>query len=121
MLSQTEECVEGKRWENHDVTASLRLEPRCLALLISRQDRPNAQTALSYTRHILHQAIHYPYNMAIQPITGRLRKRLWLDLSVALGLGVAAGYTYWSVSLLYQRVRLLIPCRYGFHLKHGIA
>ncbi|KAG9098312.1 hypothetical protein FS749_004122 [Ceratobasidium sp. UAMH 11750] len=33
--------------------------------------------------------------MAIAPITGKLRKRLILDLSAALGLGVAAGYGYW--------------------------
>ncbi|KLO12701.1 hypothetical protein SCHPADRAFT_904850 [Schizopora paradoxa] len=41
--------------------------------------------------------------MPIAPITGKLRKRLWMDLSLALGLGISAGYTYW----------------YGFHLKHG--
>ncbi|KIM65990.1 hypothetical protein SCLCIDRAFT_22210 [Scleroderma citrinum Foug A] len=39
--------------------------------------------------------------MPIAPITGKLRKRLWLDLSVALGLGVAAAYGFW----------------YGIHLK----
>lgn len=33
--------------------------------------------------------------MPIAPITGRLRKRLWLDLSVALGLGVASAYGFW--------------------------
>ncbi|EPQ27051.1 uncharacterized protein PFL1_05335 [Pseudozyma flocculosa PF-1] len=32
---------------------------------------------------------------AIAPITGKLRKRLILDLSVALGGGVALGYGYW--------------------------
>jgi len=40
--------------------------------------------------------------MPIAPITGKLRKRLWVDLSIALGLGVASGYAYW----------------YGNHLKH---
>ncbi|KAL4072784.1 hypothetical protein V8B97DRAFT_2016920 [Scleroderma yunnanense] len=35
--------------------------------------------------------------MPIAPITGKLRKRLWLDLSVALGLGVAAAYGFWYV------------------------
>ncbi|KAI0343004.1 cytochrome-c oxidase subunit VIIa [Trametopsis cervina] len=40
--------------------------------------------------------------MAIAPITGKLRKRFWLDLTTALGTGVAAGYAYW----------------YGIHLKH---
>jgi len=39
--------------------------------------------------------------MAIAPITGMLRKRFWVDVSSALGLGVAAGYAYW----------------YGIHLK----
>ncbi|KAI0040966.1 cytochrome-c oxidase subunit VIIa, partial [Auriscalpium vulgare] len=39
--------------------------------------------------------------MAIAPITGKLRKRFWLDLSCALGLGVSSGYAYW----------------YGYHLK----
>lgn len=34
-------------------------------------------------------------DMAIAPITGRLRKRFWLDLTCALGTGVAAGYAYW--------------------------
>ncbi|KAF8507977.1 hypothetical protein BU17DRAFT_100164 [Hysterangium stoloniferum] len=37
----------------------------------------------------------------IAPITGKLRKRLWTDLTVAIGLGVAGGYAYW----------------YGIHLK----
>jgi cytochrome c oxidase subunit 7 len=38
--------------------------------------------------------------MPIAPITGKLRKRLWLDLTCALGLGVAAGYAYWYASIL---------------------
>ncbi|PWN97965.1 hypothetical protein FA09DRAFT_330125 [Tilletiopsis washingtonensis] len=32
---------------------------------------------------------------AIPAITGKLRKRLILDLSVALGGGTALGYAYW--------------------------
>ncbi|RDB20898.1 Cytochrome c oxidase subunit 7A [Hypsizygus marmoreus] len=40
--------------------------------------------------------------MAIAPITGMLRKRFWLDVSCAIGLGVASGYGFW----------------YGVHLKH---
>ncbi|KAF5316204.1 hypothetical protein D9619_006413 [Psilocybe cf. subviscida] len=40
--------------------------------------------------------------MAIAPITGKLRKHFWLDVTCALGLGVSAGYAYW----------------YGWHLKH---
>ncbi|KAH7915296.1 COX7A, subunit VIIa of cytochrome c oxidase [Hygrophoropsis aurantiaca] len=39
--------------------------------------------------------------MPIAPITGKLRKRLWLDFSVALGLGVTSAYAFW----------------YGIHLK----
>ncbi|KAF8239409.1 cytochrome-c oxidase, subunit VIIa [Tricholoma matsutake] len=39
--------------------------------------------------------------MAIAPITGMLRKRFWVDLSCALGLGTSIGYAYW----------------YGVHLK----
>ncbi|KAJ9106127.1 hypothetical protein QFC21_001269 [Naganishia friedmannii] len=38
--------------------------------------------------------------MPVAPIVGKLRKRLILDLTVALGLGTASGYVYW----------------YGFHL-----
>ncbi|KAH8081137.1 hypothetical protein HD553DRAFT_344342 [Filobasidium floriforme] len=33
--------------------------------------------------------------MALAPIVGKLRKRLVLDLSVSLGLGIAGGYVYW--------------------------
>jgi len=39
--------------------------------------------------------------MAIAPITGKLRKKFWLDIGCALGLGIGAGYAYW----------------YGIHLK----
>ncbi|KAI0289452.1 hypothetical protein BC826DRAFT_1107022 [Russula brevipes] len=39
--------------------------------------------------------------MPIAPITGKLRKRLWLDLSCAFGLGISGAYAYW----------------YGIHLK----
>ncbi|KAF9466105.1 cytochrome-c oxidase subunit VIIa [Collybia nuda] len=31
----------------------------------------------------------------IAPITGMLRKRFWLDISCAIGLGTASGYAYW--------------------------
>jgi len=33
--------------------------------------------------------------MAIAPITGKLRKRFWLDVTSAIGLGFGAGYAYW--------------------------
>jgi len=39
--------------------------------------------------------------MPIAPITGKLRKRLWLDLSCAMGFGISSAYAYW----------------YGIHLK----
>ncbi|KAF9477587.1 hypothetical protein BDN70DRAFT_810453 [Pholiota conissans] len=39
--------------------------------------------------------------MAIAPITGKLRKRFWLDVGSALALGISGGYAYW----------------YGYHLK----
>ncbi|KAH9995396.1 cytochrome-c oxidase subunit VIIa [Russula compacta] len=38
--------------------------------------------------------------MPIAPITGKLRKRLWLDLSCGLGLGIAGAYAYWYGSHL---------------------
>jgi hypothetical protein len=37
--------------------------------------------------------------MPIAPITGKLRKRLWLDLTTAAGLGTFAAYGYWFVVL----------------------
>ena len=41
---------------------------------------------------------------SIPAITGKLRKRLILDLTVALGGGTALGYGYWCVLalLFYQ-------------------
>ncbi|KAF2202389.1 cytochrome c oxidase family protein-like protein [Delitschia confertaspora ATCC 74209] len=33
--------------------------------------------------------------MAIKPITGMLRRTIVLDLTVALGLGMTAGYAFW--------------------------
>ncbi|KAF5336098.1 hypothetical protein D9611_006420 [Ephemerocybe angulata] len=33
--------------------------------------------------------------MPIAPITGMLRKRFWLDVGCALGLGVSGGYAFW--------------------------
>ncbi|KAH9967239.1 COX7A, subunit VIIa of cytochrome c oxidase [Russula dissimulans] len=35
--------------------------------------------------------------MPFAPITGKLRKRFWLDMSCALGLGISGAYAYWSV------------------------
>ncbi|KZP25543.1 COX7A, subunit VIIa of cytochrome c oxidase [Athelia psychrophila] len=37
----------------------------------------------------------------IAPITGKLRKKIWLDLSVGIGLGVTSAYGFW----------------YGWHLR----
>ena len=42
-----------------------------------------------------HLFTHVDNEMAIAPITGKLRKRFWLDVSLALGTGIAAGYTFW--------------------------
>jgi len=39
--------------------------------------------------------------MPIAPITGKLRKRFWVDVTTSLGLGVASAYAFW----------------YGVHLK----
>ncbi|KAF2713042.1 cytochrome c oxidase family protein-like protein [Pleomassaria siparia CBS 279.74] len=33
--------------------------------------------------------------MAIKPITGMLKRQIVLDISMGLGLGVAAGYGWW--------------------------
>ena len=57
----------------------------------------------------------------IAPITGKLRKRFWLDVTSALGLGISAGYAFWYVFLH----TLCFACvdgltfRYGVHLKQG--
>lgn len=58
----------------------------CLALLFARP-----------TRLLIRPPSANANAMPIAPITGKLRKRLWMDLSLALGLGISAGYTYWSV------------------------
>jgi len=56
-----------------------------------------AQTPLpsKQTTTIVHPSS--THQMAIAPITGKLRKRFWVDLTTALGLGVGAGYAYWFV------------------------
>ncbi|KAG2185935.1 hypothetical protein INT43_002373 [Umbelopsis isabellina] len=35
--------------------------------------------------------------MPIAPIAGKLRKRLILDISVSLGLGLTGGYAWWNL------------------------
>ncbi|KZW00049.1 cytochrome-c oxidase, subunit VIIa [Exidia glandulosa HHB12029] len=50
--------------------------------------------------------------MAIPPITGMLRKRFILDLSVSLGLGIAAANAFWY-GIHLPKVRL----REAFYLK----
>ena len=61
--------------------------------------------------------------MSIAPITGKLRKRFWLDLTTALGLGVSAGYAFWSVLFallpLTRHTNSPPSNRYGVHLKRG--
>jgi hypothetical protein len=59
--------------------------------------------------------------MPIAPITGKLRKRLWLDLSCGLGFGISAAYAYWFV-IFYSipgSFTHLADYRYGIHLKSG--
>jgi len=58
--------------------------------------------ALAPTPHSSKQTtttVHPPstHQMALAPITGKLRKRFWVDVTTALGLGVGAGYAYWFV------------------------
>ncbi|PFH51806.1 hypothetical protein AMATHDRAFT_141682 [Amanita thiersii Skay4041] len=43
--------------------------------------------------------------MPIAPITGRLRKRFWIDVTCAFSLGISTAYAFWHVFL------------YGVHLK----
>ena len=49
--------------------------------------------------------------MAIAPITGKLRKRFWLDLTTGLGLGFGAGYAYWFVFSDFHRARSMLTKR----------
>jgi len=51
--------------------------------------------------------------MAIAPITGKLRRRLITDLSVAMGLGVSGGYLFW-----YGYVLPSVRRREEFYLKY---
>jgi hypothetical protein len=56
--------------------------------------------------------------MPIAPITGKLRKRFWLDVTCALGLGITGGYAYWYVvPTRYSAQVLTTFYRYGIHLK----
>ncbi|KAH0836744.1 hypothetical protein J3R83DRAFT_8479, partial [Lanmaoa asiatica] len=40
--------------------------------------------------------------MPIAPITGKLRKAFWRDVSLSLGLGIGAGYAFWCVHLFFH-------------------
>ena len=66
---------------------------------------------------------HQNTTMSIAPITGKLRKRFWLDLTTALGLGVSAGYAFWFVTFallpLTRHTDSPPSNRYGVHLKRG--
>ncbi|KAH7870661.1 uncharacterized protein C8R40DRAFT_637644 [Lentinula edodes] len=54
----------------------------------------------------------------ITPIVGKLRKRFFFDVSLALGLGSAAAFSYWYEFLSYQPITTLTRfSRYGYHLK----
>lgn len=59
------------------------------------------------------------HTMPIAPITGMLRKRFWLDVSCALGLGVTGGYAYWYVLIAQHdgEGSSDLDTRYGIHLK----
>ncbi|CDS01092.1 hypothetical protein [Sporisorium scitamineum] len=52
---------------------------------------------------------------SIPAITGKLRKRLILDLTVALGGGTALGYGYWYVTRTAPS-HLFTGEEYGVHL-----
>lgn len=70
---------------------------RILFVAIWRHKRPCRIRPTSRQRRPLPQPNHphaLSFNM-IAPITGKLRKRFWLDLSCAMGLGVSAGYAFW--------------------------
>lgn len=54
--------------------------------------------------------------MAIAPIVGKLRKRFFVDLSCAVGLGLAGGYSYWLVLSFSPFIVLTVSYRYGYHL-----
>jgi len=47
--------------------------------------------------------------MPIAPIVGKLRKRFFLDITCAIGLGISGGYAYWSVCLLFVAFSSLNP------------
>ncbi|KAH9471670.1 hypothetical protein Pst134EA_005549 [Puccinia striiformis f. sp. tritici] len=62
----------------------------------------NKHQPLSISQHLQlterSKDFSHQYNkfvMAIAPITGKLRKRIILDISVSLGLGTAAAYGWW--------------------------
>jgi len=60
--------------------------------------------------------------MALAPITGKLRRRLITDLSVAMGLGVAGGYMFWyGYALPSVRRREEFYLRYEQSKKAGAA
>lgn len=54
------------------------------------------------------------FTMPIAPITGKLRKGLWVNLSVALGLGVTFGYAFWWVVIEF-------PCSPELNERVGTA
>lgn len=58
--------------------------------------------------HHRHRRRRQRATMPIAPITGKLRKRLWLDLSTALGLGTAGGYYFWLVLRVHSQFRLYL-------------
>lgn len=49
----------------------------------------------------------HPTTFTMLRITGKMRKRLVLDLSAALGLGTAAAFGYWFV---FASLSYLVDC-----------
>ncbi|CAG5182469.1 uncharacterized protein ALTATR162_LOCUS10176 [Alternaria atra] len=49
--------------------------------------------------------------MAVKPITGMLRRQVVLDLSVAMGLGLTAGYGWW-----YELLAVPVLTFQGYHV-----
>ncbi|KAG2177568.1 hypothetical protein INT44_008080, partial [Umbelopsis vinacea] len=58
--------------------------------------RPAYQNKHSGYR-LLFVVLLFALNMPIAPIAGKLRKRLILDISVSLGLGITGGYAWWNL------------------------
>ena len=96
------ECLECVERESIDDLGHSRL---CLPLFVARgvpagsdlRVCPPLPRPLPTTSIPAHSQSSSSLAMPIAPITGKLRKRFWLDLSVSLGMGISAGYAFWFV------------------------